>query len=156
MSQLTVFAGGMLLLVGDKSTGNEISFKPDAAIITKYWGRVNEFNYSIDVGKITSCVIIADTANGDKVWVDSKVKVPWKIMTPIQHEASLADWPTVTLPLWTQAPVQAETITRLDQIGQITPHVVFVTDPTKPEEPAVAHYGTLVHTLRNGSFFVKK
>lgn len=66
------YRGGMLALLGDDRETNEMSFKPtnDRAFDekTRYWGRVNDFNYSLPWEKVT-CVVVGSNV-GDKVFVD--------------------------------------------------------------------------------------
>ena len=73
------FKNGMLLLLGDERTKNEMSFKPtnDRKFDdkTKYWGRVNDFNYSIPWATVT-CVVIGYRPVKDQVWIDNPRQVP--------------------------------------------------------------------------------
>jgi hypothetical protein len=152
----------MVIIAGEKPSENEISFKPGGTPIEKYWGRVNDITYSIPVNKVTSCVILANAAAGDKVWIDSRVAVPTKVVTPLQYENDLAQWKTVKLPLWTDAPDGAEAVVRVDQIGAIVPHVVFPSNTSEGSSssssgpPLFIQYGTAVWTLRHGVVFVHK
>jgi len=77
MSQV-YFKEGMLVLLGDDRDKNEMSFKPtnDRAFDnkTRYWGRVNDFNYSLP-WETVKCVVQAFNA-GDAVWIDNPLSVP--------------------------------------------------------------------------------
>lgn len=80
------FKNGNLILVGktgEPNVVNEMSIKPNTSVVnttTRYWGRVNSFNYSLLASTVKSVIIIRK--ENDKVWVDNRVTAPVQFCYP--------------------------------------------------------------------------
>lgn len=146
--------GGSLLLIGGKPSGNAISFKPTmntVGAVIKYWGRVNEITYSFDAKDVVSAIIVAPTV--DAVFIDAKVAVPARRLSPEQFSASNTPWPTVTLPTLKGYHAGTEIVIRVDQIAYVVP---FVTTPTPQTVPPTYNHNTQLVLTNGNAFYVAK